>query len=105
MIRSLHKERSLNILHFFFTLCFVFGSFGIYENAKKYKIQEKKTLEEKRNLLDQEKTQAIEKLKQLQLHVNSLNDPLWVELVLIEKLGVVPEGHNKVIFKDKKGSP
>lgn len=35
----------------------------------------------------------------LKLQIRNHDNPTWVTLVLIEELGLVPEGHQKVLFK------
>ncbi|OJU82658.1 MAG: hypothetical protein BGO10_08990 [Chlamydia sp. 32-24] len=38
----------------------------------------------------------------LKRQVNSQSDPYWIELVLMNGLGLVPEGHKKVYFFDNE---
>ncbi|MDN3508265.1 MAG: hypothetical protein P0S94_05025 [Simkaniaceae bacterium] len=43
--------------------------------------------------------QAQSKRNKLAEEIASQSDPEWVEIVLMRKLGVVPEGHTKVYFR------
>ena len=52
------------------------------------------------NLLTQEKEKALALRDNLKLQINSQSDPAWVELTLKKGLGLVPEGHTKVLFID-----
>jgi hypothetical protein len=52
-------------------------------------------------LLD-EKQRALTKNEDLQMQINSHNDPEWVEMTLMKGLGLVPEGQTKVLFTDNE---
>jgi len=52
--------------------------------------------------LEEEKKQALNINSNLLLRVNSQSDPAWIELILIEGLGLCPEGHQKVVFANDK---
>ncbi|MBI3211955.1 MAG: hypothetical protein HYZ47_04660 [Simkania negevensis] len=66
-----------------------------------------RALEKKNNLTAQLKTKVIslkkerkrilEEKEDLLLRLKSFEDPDWIELVLMEKLGVVPEGQIKAV--------
>lgn len=49
--------------------------------------------------LEEEKTNALAKRTELLLQINSEADLQWIELVLMEGLGLVPEGQTKVYFR------
>jgi hypothetical protein len=40
-----------------------------------------------------------ERKEELSLRLASVDDPQWIEMVLMKELGVVPEGYLKVYFK------
>ena len=48
--------------------------------------------------LEKDKLDIKKKKKNLILRVNSQSDPEWIEMVLMKKLGVVPEGKVKIHF-------
>jgi len=51
--------------------------------------------------LEEEKNKEKGRHDFLNLRIASQNDPDWIELVLMKKLGVVPKGKIKVRFIDK----
>ncbi len=82
----------------FWVFAFCLCSFFIYSKA----------LKKKRNayaeytclLQEMEKTKnkaSVEK-EYLELKIASLDDPAWIEMILMRDLGVVPEGYLKVHF-------
>lgn len=48
--------------------------------------------------LKKERKRILEEKEDLLLRLESFGDPDWIELVLMEKLGVVPEGQTKAII-------
>ncbi|MGE0831966.1 MAG: hypothetical protein AB7N99_04835 [Simkaniaceae bacterium] len=56
-------------------------------------------LEEKVQSLEKAYSEAALEKEALLLRIESQQDLEWMELVLKEKLGVVPEGQTKVVFK------
>lgn len=56
-------------------------------------------LTEQLSSLTQEKSFALQSQYSLLTQIESQKDPLWIEMVLMKKLGVVPEGQIKVLFK------
>jgi hypothetical protein len=56
-------------------------------------------LREQLTLVTSEKSLASEAHASLQQQLESQSDPKWVERILMEKLGLVPEGHRKVVFR------
>ena len=46
-----------------------------------------------------EKETAASEFEDLLLQIRAQNDPDWVELVLMRRLGLVPEGQTKVYFE------
>lgn len=49
--------------------------------------------------LQEKKKHLLMEQESLQHQVNSQSDPIWVELTLIKRLGVIPEGDRKFIFE------
>lgn len=66
-----------------------------YVRLHKSEVQLQKKLLE----LKEEKARALQIEADLQLQIDSQNDHDWVELVLMRKLGLVPEGQKKFLFK------
>jgi len=47
-----------------------------------------------------EKSEAIKRREALLQQINSESDPAWIELVLMQNLGMVPENQQKVYFME-----
>lgn len=75
-------------------LCFLFYSHGAHKKTKVYI-----DLQQKLQKLQWEKQLAEQDRQDLLLQISSQQDPAWIEMTLMKKLGVVPEGQLKVYFK------
>jgi len=51
------------------------------------------------SFLTDQKDNALRKKIDLEQQIASQKDPAFVEMILMKKLGVVPEGHVKICFK------
>lgn len=65
-------------------------------NEKKRAIHQ---LNERLNVMENEKMAALKIREDYQLRIASQSDPAWIEMILMRDLGVVPEGFLKVHFK------
>jgi hypothetical protein len=87
------------MLSYWWLALFALFSFSLYEQGA-YKVERAiKRLDVVKNDLE-----ASLKLKeaardQLRREVGSQSDPAWVELTLMRRLGLVPEGYTKIYFK------
>lgn len=73
---------------------------GMHDKEKVYQ-----ELSFRKDALLEQKKQVEEEHQDLLLHVHSESDPAWMELVLMKRLGLVPEDQVKVYFspiEDKK---
>jgi hypothetical protein len=70
----------------------------LYERKLKERDHLYVQLHEQLKALQQEKVQALQKQRDLQLQINSQNDFAWIELTLMKELGLVPEGQKKIYF-------
>lgn len=52
--------------------------------------------------LSKDKTLALVNRDRLLCEIESQKDPLWIEMILMKKLGVIPEGQIKVRFKKER---
>lgn len=78
---------------------FIFICLMVYEaNLKHYRL-DLESLQSKVAALEQEKMEAEILNETLKLKVSNHDDPAWVNLVLMEELGLVPDGQKKIIFK------
>lgn len=79
-------------------ILFTFFCFILYEQAVKKRDYEYSKLHDHLMALQAAKDKALEIQHDLLLQVNSESDPAWIELTLMQKLGLVPEGQIKVFF-------
>lgn len=97
------KQKSAGFLLFFiknwWVIAFILIVFVVYFQASQKKKHQLLELRKVAFVLQEEKKQIIKENDELNLRIMSQRDPNWIELMLIEKLGVVPEGQIKVIFK------
>ncbi|MDX8430511.1 MAG: hypothetical protein SNF33_01710 [Candidatus Algichlamydia australiensis] len=73
-------------------------SYLVYSQSIEKKVQLLGELQLKKERLLSEKVLLIEKQKELAMELASSHDPAWIELSLMRRLGVVPEGQVKVHF-------
>lgn len=77
----------------FFLLC----TFA-YDKAMRHKKLEENKLREKLFQLEEQYKSALEKQEDLRLQIASFDDEAFIELTLMRRLGLVPEGQTKVHF-------
>lgn len=82
---------------------FIFICLMVYESNLKHYYRDLESLQSKINGLESEKHEAEKVNASLKLMVKSINDPAWVNLVLIEELGLIPEEQRKIIIKTVEG--
>ena len=87
------------LLRNWWVIAFVVMAWAVYLQAIHTKNRLVAKLEEKVHTLEQARATTLAQRKELILRMQSQDDPEWMELVLKEKLGVVPEGQTKVVFK------
>ena len=75
-------------------------SFGLYEQGA-YRISKEITVLQNEKILIIKKSHlARSRQNVLKLQLESLSDPAWIELELMQNLGLVPEGYIKISIKD-----
>lgn len=52
-------------------------------------------------LLLKKKGEALQTQQNLKRHVTSLNDPAWIEFILMKELGLVPQMQIKFVFEEE----
>lgn len=82
----------------FFLICFF-----AYDQALLKRNQEESRLRLKLVELKTQKQIALNQQEDLQLQIASQDDLAWIELVLMRRLGLVPEGQRKVLFIPLEG--
>ncbi len=86
------------ILKSWWTILFFLLCYFAYDQAVQHKTREENKLREKLNSLDREKLRALAKQEDLKLQIASQEDESFIELTLMRRLGLVPEGQTKVHF-------
>lgn len=94
-----NQKKRQNFLPYVATLLFCLIALTLYLHASHKKENIAKALYLKKKILDEKKQSALVWHKHLLECLDSQGDFEWLELVLKEKLEVVPEGEVKVIFK------
>lgn len=100
---AVKEGRLLEVFHrygwmmLFWAACFLFYSHAMHKKSGvcsdlKGKIRE----------LEGVKQQALYEREELALQIQSQGDPDWIEMVLKQRLGVVPDGQMKVYFKKEE---
>jgi hypothetical protein len=79
--------------------------FGLYERACLTLNQEIAELQSEISLCSKKLELVMHKQEELKLQLGSLQDPATIEQILIQHLGVVPEGYTKVYFINETISP
>jgi hypothetical protein len=85
--------------NFWWVFLFVLLSLIFYERALQGIHSEYSQLNDKRKELQRTKSETMQQQKSLLRELNSQSDQSWIELTLMKGLGMVPEGHEKVYFK------
>lgn len=85
-------------------LFFIFFSVAclIYLSAMQKKKEKEEELKKHYQQLSLEKEKLLEEQADLQLEMNSKEDPEWIKMTLMKEIGVVPEGQVKVYFKKEE---
>lgn len=86
------------ILKSWWTILFFLVCFFAYDQAAKRRDREELELEQKYRQIVHAKEEALAVQDELKREIASQNDQSWIELVLMQKLGLVPEGQKKVFF-------
>ncbi len=86
------------ILKSWWTILFFLLSYFAYDQAIHHKMRVESNLRKKLEALAFEKERALEKQEDLKLQIASQGDDGFIELVLMRRLGLVPEGQKKVHF-------
>ena len=86
------------ILKSWWTILLFLICFFAYDQAAKRKAGEELQLQGKLQQLLLVKQEAFSQQEELKRNITSQQDASWIELILMKKLGLVPEGHKKVHF-------
>ena len=86
------------ILKSWWAILFFMVCFFAYDQAGRRRDREELVLKEKYQQILCAKEEASILQEELKREIASQNDASWIELVLMQKLGLVPEGQQKVHF-------
>lgn len=81
-------------------VCFII-CFALYEQGNYILSREIQELESEIQLSSKKLLIATTRQQELKLQLGSLSDPAWIELELIQNLGVVPDGYTKIYFQNE----
>ena len=82
----------------FSAFCFI--CLFVYHQSLMQTQSECMALREKLTLLNDQYHLAVQYRDELELKIESQDDPAWIEMMMKKALGVVPEGQIKVHFQD-----
>ena len=86
------------ISKFGWVIVFTFISLGCYGFAAQQKETRYNELYEMVYHLESQMDEAKKEQGVLTLRLSSLNDPEWVQMLLMRDLGVLPDGQVKIVF-------
>jgi hypothetical protein len=98
--KTITKIMEQVILHSWWVVLFVLICYAAYERALFYRDIEYNRLHSQLVNMEYETEVASALQKNLKAQINSQSDPVWIELVLIKRLGLVPEGQLKIFFTE-----
>lgn len=70
----------------------------LYEQGLKKRDRLYQQLSGQLTALQKEKQKALHEFENLNSQINGQHDSSWIEFILIEELGVVPQGQQKIYF-------
>lgn len=75
------------------------GGYAFYEKERREKMVLQEQLQLQLKKLKQQKKLALKREGSLKEQIESLSDPKWVERILMEELGLLPDGGIPVSFQ------
>jgi hypothetical protein len=93
------KVLDLFVMRSWWVLLFAAGCYLLYSQGMHKKREAYLELVARSKTLEAEKKRVLEEQEDLLLQINSQNDPAWIEMTLLKKVGMVPEGQVKVYFE------
>lgn len=84
----------------FFMICFF-----IFDQSSSHQKKQIDSLTLKLEKLEEQKQKAQMQKSELELQIASQEDPEYIEMVLMHKLGLILEGQTKVLFQQEDALP
>lgn len=84
---------------FWWIMVFATVCYGVYLHGMQKKRAALSELKAKHSFLETELAKASSQREDLLLELASESDPAWREMMLMKRLGMVPEGQVKVFFE------
>ncbi len=85
-------------LQFWWVILFLLLCYMVYERATKKQSDEYATLKVQHEQLLVQRKEALALRNQLERELASRGDPAYIELLLMQDLGLVPLGQTKILF-------
>ncbi|MFN0065474.1 MAG: hypothetical protein ACKVOH_04475 [Chlamydiales bacterium] len=89
------------VISSWWVILFFMFSYFFYDQAAHRRNREERRLRSKLEELIAQKEIETTKLEELELKLASREDKAWIEMVLLRKLGLVPEGQTKIHFLEE----
>lgn len=87
------------ILKSWWVIATIFLLYFAFDEGMRRKKREERRLQDKLTAIEVQKKEALSAQAALILELASKDDPASLELILMKRLGLVPEGSTKIIFK------
>lgn len=98
----MRKSFAYLILNSWWVVLFPLLCYMAYENGIRKTRGQYETLKKQFDILQKDRDSSLELQQNFILKINAQSDPAWIELTLMEKLGLVPEGQTKFFFKSER---
>ena len=74
--------------------------YAVYDYSTRRQDRRQQRMEQQIESQEERLTDLQQQYEDLERRLASQSDPAWLEMVLMERLGVVPEGQTKVYFEE-----
>ncbi len=96
----------MKLQHFFFrfwwSILFILICYAVYVHGMQKKKETFDALKEKQTQLQAQLARNLSEQEDLRTQIDSQSDPAYRELLMMKKLGMVPDGQTKVYFHEDK---
>ncbi len=92
------KTNSLGWMGILGIVVFLLATLMLFERKHRSLKEEERVLQSRITILEEKKQVALQEQRILLQEIASQNDPDWIEMVLIRKLGLIPRGQKKILL-------